>query len=126
MNERQLQRESEIRYVTIREVNPAERYIEVYDGTGTGMRISMHDLDPLTVIPAPGEVWVVSRRGYDWYLEHQIDDGSPVPVTALSPGDRRISTSGKIYLQGSDVVINGELFSNLMARIEALEALAGP
>lgn len=112
MNERRIQRELETRFVTIREVNAAQRYVEVHDQFGLSMRVSLRDNAPVTVVPYPGEVWTVSRSGVDWYLEHQIDNPTTIIKTEeLQPGDRRIEAKGTIYIEGSSVVINGTTFA---------------
>jgi hypothetical protein len=110
MDERMIHRQLERRYVTIREVDMVSgRYIDGQDNTGAYLRVSMQENPALTAIPAPGEIWEVSRRGVDWVLERRLDvQGMEISTEMLQPGDYRIEAPNDLYLNGRDVIVGGQ------------------
>lgn len=95
--------------MTIREVNTTTGVIAVTDQYGTPLQISLHTFDPLLAIPDGNEVWVIERLGSDWFLFKKMETGNEqTPLSALKPGDRRIESSGILYLNANDVRINGK------------------
>jgi hypothetical protein len=105
MEDRQLRRFIERRTVTIDEVNMSQRFISAIDQYGTHLQISTHLNDGgITAIPAPQETWLVARSGNDWFLDKRGDDGSEsVSLNDLQPGDRRIESSGALFLNGTPI-----------------------
>lgn len=86
------------------------------DQYGTLLQVSFHLNDAITAIPAMGEVWTVGRNGNLWFLEMRGDNGSETTsLAALGPGDRRIDTSGNLYLNSNQLFINGQPFQTTTA-----------
>jgi microcystin-dependent protein len=93
---------TETRVIRITEVNTTNRMVIGSDDYGTTVYVSMHLLDPVLVLPKPGEYWLVDRAGSDWLLSKRID---PESLQDLNPGDVKIAGE-TIHLKG-DVLING-------------------
>lgn len=101
--------------VVIGEINMAETHIEASDSTGGTYILSLDLLPPMVSIPVKGEIWTIRRRGNDWYLMSRIESGTEqVPITSLSPGDRRIEAE-TFYLDTRKVAINALDTINLTA-----------
>jgi hypothetical protein len=113
----------DMRRVVIREVNMEANFVTAEDAFGASFQISVDFLAPVVAIPVPGELWLVSKRGYDYYLERKLESGEEeLSIEQLSPGDRRILTTGTIYLDGADVRINGQTIGEIVdPRFEELE-----
>lgn len=123
---RNTRRETEQRTMVIEEVNMKTGIILARDNFNTLTSLSIHANPAITSIPAVGEEWIVSRKGVNWFIDKRVDEDT----SDLSPGDRRIKTSGKIYLDGESVIINGTPIdeivgsggeSDIPERVDALE-----
>lgn len=125
MNRNQ-RRETEQRTMVIEEVNMKTGVILARDNFNTLTSLSIHANPSITSIPAVGEEWIVSRKGLNWFIDKRVDEDT----SDLSPGDRRIKTSGKIYLDGESIIVNGTPIDEIVGgaggedlseRVEALE-----
>lgn len=99
---------TEKRTVSIVDVDMTNYLVHGRDQFGTLLQISFHLSDTMTSIPAMGETWTVERQGSLWFLDMRGDDGSEATsLTDLGPGDRRIDTSGTVWINGNAVNVNG-------------------
>jgi hypothetical protein len=115
-------RATEYRHVIIREVNTTTQVIIGETSQGDKLELSFSFHPPVTAIPIPGEIWTIRRDSADWRLDEKIDNKTLLyPISALLPGDRRLETSGDIYIQGKTVTINGELWDDIMTKLTELE-----
>ena len=112
----QIQRDSEPRFMTVTEVNTAERYVAGTDNFGSALRISLHVHDPLIAVPVVGEVWLLQRKGHDWLLWKQAETGgADSGYEGLDPGDRQLSAPGTVHVSAGgnvefaadEVLVNG-------------------
>lgn len=114
---RDMRRETEQRTMVIQEVNMNTGIILARDNFGTLTSLSIHANPAITTIPAIGEEWIVSRKGINWFIDKRVDEDT----SDLSPGDRRIKTSGNIHLEGNDILVNGEsLDSKISSAVDAI------
>jgi hypothetical protein len=120
----QKQTNTDMRRVAIREVNMEANYVTAEDAFGASFQISVDFHAPVVAIPVPGEMWLISKRGHDYYLERKLESGEEeLSIESLQPGDRRILTTGTIYLEGTDVRINGQTIGEIVdPRFEEIEA----
>lgn len=116
---RKASRLSEQRRVIIDEVNTGQYFIVGRDSQGSNIRINFDLQDPMVSIPAPREMWSIKRAGTgEWILDKKLETGAEIhSIDTLNPGDRRIETTGTIYLSGQDVSINGTTFGELLTLI---------
>lgn len=120
--DRSFRRELEELPVVIREVNTNTRHIVASDNYNNLMEISWHFQDPAVLtIPQVGEVWIIKRKGIDWFLFKRQDTGmETTSINDMSPGDKRIEASEKLYLTGKEVIINGPINSSSLEKAFSL------
>lgn len=112
--DRMTRRFAETRTISITQVDMTNHLVQGRDQYGTLLQVSWHLSDAITSVPAIGETWTVERQGNLWFLDQRGDDGTEsTSLKDLGPGDRRIDTSGNIYLNGDEISLNGnEIFLN--------------
>lgn len=103
LTERQINRQTERRIVTITEVNVPERKVVARDEYGGTLPIGMFLTGDIVTVPAPGERWVAERHGNQFILSLRVAD----EIANLEPGDVQIKASGNVYIEGTEVLING-------------------
>lgn len=101
-------RATEERVVTINEVDMSQMFVGVQDQFGSKLQVSMHLLDGgITSIPAINEIWTIKRQGNEWFLAKKSDNGTETTLlTSMLPGDKRIETTGTLYLNALSVEVN--------------------
>lgn len=100
-------RNQEYRIGKIIQVDPANYMIMMRDRFNGLFQVSLHVLDSIAVMPQIDEVWMVKRIGIDWVLDKRVDDGTEdIPLSNLSPGDRRMYVPQNLYVSASGVQIN--------------------
>lgn len=96
--------------VKISEIEIANRTAHVTDKMNATLLASWRDTgSAITVIPSAGEVWTARREGYIWYLENRLDSTEDQAfIEGLVAGDAVLSAKATLYLQGEQILLNGE------------------
>jgi len=107
---RRASRQIEEKRVKINEVNMATRYLTATDINNGQIQIIM-DLFPAVVdIPMPGDTWVIRKSGLDWRLMRRVENTlEQTKVESLVAGDKRLEAESTLYLNGSQVKVNGDV-----------------
>lgn len=110
---------SEFRRVKITEVNPAKRYVIARDAYDRDYQISFDFHPGVIVIPDRDEIWLIRSYQSDWRLDRKLERNS---IETLAPGDKLITTTGEVHIEGDDIYLNGTSLSSILSRLEALES----
>lgn len=109
LSDRQIRRQIETRTAIITEINIPSNAITVRDQFGTTLSISMNFTNGIISVPQIGEAWTIQRKNSDWYLasKQTSSDEYAKGYSGLLPGDKRIEAPGDLYLDASEIKING-------------------
>lgn len=92
--------------------DPPTRRIEGLIKGGAVVQIAVWELPIAFRWPVENEIWTINYSNGYWHLGHKLDYPEQPDVTTdvkdMDPGDTRISTGGRITLDG-DVFVNGRL-----------------
>ena len=111
------------RIAVIQEIDQKNQIIIAQDQVTNGqIQISTHFWEPLSSIPQPGELWLCRNQGIDWFLDRRLENGSEfIPITALSPGDRRIEAN-TLYLSGNEIILSSGILSSLDEQLSIISS----
>lgn len=100
--------DGEQRIVTVTEVNPINHRVIVQDSYGTLLYVTLHLQNTIVTMPVIGEKWIAERQGIDWFLEKRAESGNETtPLTGMSAGDKRIETTGTLFLNAPAIILSG-------------------
>lgn len=102
---------SEFRRVRIVEVNPANRYVLARDFYDRDYQISFDFHGSVIHIPAKDEIWLIKSYQTEWRLDRKLEGNT---IEELAQGDKALKADGKLYLDGTQVLINGRDSSELI------------
>jgi hypothetical protein len=83
-------------------------YIEGRDSSGQAIRLSFSFYySPYIQIPQIGEDWVVKKIDNNWtlYGRYELSDNQITPVTSLHPGDVRIESKNRLFINADQEII---------------------
>jgi hypothetical protein len=103
-------RATDTRRVIIQEVNLAQNFISCQGADGQKMILNVDFQHPIVAIPVSGEFWIIQRTDNQWRLDRRMETGSETTnIADLQPGDRRIDSSGDLYLNAAKTKITADM-----------------
>lgn len=99
--------------VRITEFDPRSGYLEGVNHLNQPYRISWYNELAIITAPQVGEEWIISRLDNTWQLLWRIP--SPEIATSnreLLPGDRKIIALRNLYLEATEILVNGYTLQN--------------
>ena len=107
--------------VRITNCDPSVGYIEGRDSANQQIQITFAFFqNPFVQVPAIGEHWLVTKLDNNWVLHSRFENNNEtLPVSELSSGDVRISSSSRIFINpGQELICDFNKASESFKQLE--------